>query len=635
MADSSTTVPDLLTTDSAPAQPRVLLLGWEYAPRLTGGLGTASVRLAHALASKVELSVIVPRLPEADEADDGATEPPLSELVAATDGPDELRSFPASIEWPDQPLVARPQPRLPSTDGKTAQRESSLSVAAPPTMVSRLQVLSELTAAQVHAATAPRRPPRYEVFAKQVLHVALGVASPYVDGPAEERVTTTEEPEVREVAPEALQIVDEKTVFGTRQHVVVVTEEVPVAVEMPARQPEALPEPETVETATLEVGETAVLEKAETATLEEAEELLAAVGSEKEVLAEEVHASAVPKPAAAEGLQTEVRSAFDPVAEALAPFRNPALNPLTLPSTNAEVVQFARLAARLASGEAVDVVYAHDWPTFLAGVEIRLEKRVPLVLHVHSTSYDRHGPRPNGWVFELERAAFRAADRIVAVSSYGAQVLAEQYNVDPKRIRVVHHGLAAGPLGPQWEARPVVEAPLVLFIGRLTAQKNPLGFVEIARRVAAEVPQARFAIAGDGPLREKIRQAAAEAGFDEQHFKLLGFLDDDAVTAKLAEAAVVCLPARSEPFGLAALEAAAAGVPLVLSTTTGAAEVLPGALTADYDDAAGLAGHVTHLLRDEPARRRAVRENAAAARRLTWERAAEEVFEILCEVQIG
>lgn len=617
MADSSTTAPDLLSAAGA-APPRVLLLGWEYAPRLTGGLGTASVRLAHALADKVELSVIVPRLPEEEEMVEAAADPLLSELAASGDGPDELRHFPPSAEWPDEPMVARPSPARaaatsPPGDAGPALVAGLNGTAPAPSRPAaqmgqsgtRLQVLSELTAEQVRAATAPRRPPRYEVFAKQVLHVAIGVPSPYADGPAEERLVA---PEVRAVAPETLA---EVPVVANRETAMVEEEMTPVPM---STDPEALPEPEVAEAAAL----------AANGPLTEAEPAAEAPASEG------VDAA----PATAEELRPEVGNPSpDPVAEALAPFRKPALDPLALPSTNAEVVQFARLAARLASGEDLDVVYAHDWPTFLAGVEIRLEKRVSLVLHVHSTSYDRHGPRPHGWVFELERAAFRAADRIVAVSEYGARVLTEQYGVNAQRIRVVHHGLTAGPLGPQWEARPVGAEPLVLFIGRLTAQKNPLGFVEIARRVAAEVPQARFAIAGDGPLREKVRQAAATAGFDEQDFELLGFLDDEAVTAKLAEAAVVCLPACSEPFGLAALEAAAAGVPLVLSTTTGAAEVLPGALTADADDPATLAVHVTHLLRDEPARRRAVRENAAAARRLTWERAAEEVLTILQEAR--
>jgi glycogen synthase len=604
---------------ASPTLPRVLLLGWEYAPRLTGGLGTASVRLAHELARHVELSVIVPRLPEvaagAEEAE--TLEPPLSALATTTDdGPDALRHFPPSAEWPEEPLADRPDRR----SNQSAFRPAPVApvggraadpVAAPErlphfsqALPARLTALSHLTPAAVRAATVPPRPPKYEVFARQVQYVGVDLPSPYADVP---------EATVREsVRLEIVETVSE--VVKSESHL----EEPESYLEEPEshlEEPKShLEEPESY------------LEEPESH-LEEPESHL----EEPESYLEEPesHADEMEAPEEARLVEAPLP---DPLAEALAPFQRPAINPLTLPSSNTEVVQFARLAARVASADEVDVIYAHDWPTFLAGVEIRLAKRVPLVLHVHSTSYDRHGPQSHGWVYELERAAFRAADRIVAVSQYGAEVLQQHYGVDAARLRVVHHGLAAGPLGPQWEARPVGDAPQVLFVGRLTGQKNPLGFVDIARLVADELPNVRFVVAGDGPLRDQVRRAADEAELEEPQFELLGFLNDVDVTAALLASAVVCLPARSEPFGLVALEAAAAGVPLVLSTTTGAAEVLPGVLTADWNDAAAMADHVLALLRDEPARRRAVRENAAAARRLTWERAAYEVMEVFKEV---
>ena len=584
---------DPAETSAALTLPRVLLLGWEYAPRLTGGLGTASVRLAHALAERTELSVIVPRLPDAPDADDPDAEPPLSVLAAATNGPDELRHFPESADWtaerPRRPSLSPVSRVFADGDGAPAPGHET----APRGWPVRLTALSALSPADVRATTAPPRPPGYEVFARQVHRVTLGVL-PYAEPSALSKV----------VAPLGPPVGATEEPAKLREH----SAALPKGVAKPAEQPADLPQESA------EATETSVTSPEVAAEVPEASVTQAEVVEES---AEQPEASA--------------KLYADPLAESLAPFRRPAINPLTLPSSNTEVVQFARLAARVASGDDIDVVYAHDWPTFLAGVEIKLAKKVPLVLHVHSTSYDRHGAL-QGWVFELERAAFRAADRVVAVSHYGAGVLRAHYGLTDERIRVVHHGLSADALGPQWEARPVSATPTVLFIGRLTDQKNPLGFVEVAQLVAAEVPGVRFRVAGDGPRRAAMQAAADAARLDA--FELLGFLDDEAVTAALAAADVVCLPARSEPFGLAALEAAAAGVPLVLSATTGAAEVLPGARTAPYDDPAALAAHVIELLRDEPARRRAVRENAAAARRLTWERAADEVLAVLEEVVV-
>ena len=562
---------------------RVLLLGWEYAPQLAGGLGTASARLAHALATQTDLSVIVPRLPGADDAGaDPGAEPALSTLATTADRPDQLHHFPESADWSADaaPPVPRPAPR------PAPPNAHPLPLGLPPArgQSARVTALSHLTPASVRAATVAPRPPRYEVFARQVHRIALNLL-PYA-----ELAEETPEPDLPKSETE---LSKSETDLSKP--------------EPDLSKPETdLPKPET----DLSKSETD-LSKSET-DLSKSETDLSK--SETEPLRD------APAPA-------------DPLTEVLAPFQAPFVDPLVVPSSNTEVVQFARLAARVASGDALDVVYAHDWPTFLAGIEIRLEKKIPLVLHVHSTSYDRHGPPARGWVFELERAAFRAAERVITVSEYAAGVLRTQYGVDAARIQVVYHGLSAGPLGPQWEARAAPTVPTVLFVGRLTSQKNPLGFVEIARRVVAEVPTARFVVAGDGPQRAAVLAAAEAAGLTAAQFTVRGCLDDAAVTAALAAAAVVCLPAQSEPFGLAALEAAAAGVPLVLSTTTGAAEVLPGALTAPFDAPDALAAHVVALLRDEPARRRAVRENAAAARRLTWERAAAEVLAALWAVQ--
>ncbi len=638
-----------------PALPRVLLLGWEYAPRLTGGLGTASVRLAHELAMHVELSVIVPRLPDAapvsteeeDDEDEAAT-PPLSALVSADDdGPDALRHFPPSAEWPDEPVAGQPgrggrtqKPSAPTTstadsadsvDWTDSPSNEAPSTQRPASSIgtgraysqpgpARLTALSHLTPADVRAATAPPRPPRYEVFAQQVRHINVDLPSPYAEAPSILRVGEVRF-DANEAQSDANPAQSNETQARSNEIQTQSNETQAQSNETQAQSNETQAQSNETQARSNETQARSNENEAQSS-VNEADNAINASDTD----------STAPTADPTEPLQPLTPTLPDPLTEALAPFQKPAINPLALPSSNTEIVQFARLAARMASGDAVDVVYAHDWPTFLAGVEIRLEKRVPLVLHVHSTSYDRHGPQPHGWVYELERAAFRAADRIIAVSHYGAEVLRQHYGVDAARLRVVHHGLTAGPLGPQWEARAVGAAPQVLFVGRLTAQKNPLGFVDIARLVADELPNARFAVAGDGPLRDAVRAAADAAGLEAPQFELLGFLDDTDVTAALLASAVVCLPARSEPFGLVALEAAAAGVPLVLSTTTGATEVLPGVLTADWNDPIAMATHVLSLLRDEPARRRAVRENAAAARRLTWERAAYDVMEVFKEV---
>lgn len=288
---------------------------------------------------------------------------------------------------------------------------------------------------------------------------------------------------------------------------------------------------------------------------------------------------------------------------------------------NARVIAFARAAAALAEGKEFDLIHAHDWMTFLAGMEIKARTGRALVLHVHSLSYDRAGPEARGWVYEIERQAMAAADLIIPVSHYTGKICSDHYGITPEKIHAVHNG--ADPV-KSFHSKKSFPEKVVLFLGRITGQKGPRYFLEIAAKVLENRRDVRFVMAGTGErLRELIEYSAFRDVGDRLHFT--GFLNREKVNQLLSMADVYCMPSVSEPFGLSALEAIQFDIPAVISKQSGVAEVLPQARQADFWDVDLMAQHILDLLNDEGAHAEAVRASREDQEHCTWERAAERV----------
>ena len=226
-----------------------------------------------------------------------------------------------------------------------------------------------------------------------------------------------------------------------------------------------------------------------------------------------------------------------------------------------------------------DVVHCHDWMTFPAGILVARKLAVPLVVHVHSCEYDRAGKNANPRVVAVEQSGLDAANRIVAVSRYTERQLRSQYRVDAGKIRVVHNAVAPGtPPAPATDASPArIDEPIVLFLGRVTAQKGPNYFLEAAARVVTEQPRVKFVMVGSGDMLPAMIERAADLGL-ARHVHFTGFLRGADVDRIYDEAALYVLSSVSEPFGIAPLEALARDVPVIVSKQSGVTEVLSGQL---------------------------------------------------------
>ena len=295
------------------------------------------------------------------------------------------------------------------------------------------------------------------------------------------------------------------------------------------------------------------------------------------------------------------------------------------------IERYADRVADLRDQVEFDVVHAHDWMTYPAGIAIAQATGRPLVVHVHATEFDRSGPFANPVALRIEREGLRTADRIIAVSHYTRRVVMEQHGVPGDRISVVHNGIEP-PRTSSLPTRRRDRRRTVLFLGRLTRQKGPFAFIEAAAMLARRLPDARFLVAGWGDLGPAMVEAAAEAGLGGR-LRFTGFLRGRDVDRAYRRADVYVMPSLSEPFGLTALEAAGHGVPVVASGRSGVIEVLrEGALVVDPDDPEFLADRLAAVLRRRPLANHLRDRAAAEAKDATWDRAARRCVEVLTDV---
>ena len=200
---------------------------------------------------------------------------------------------------------------------------------------------------------------------------------------------------------------------------------------------------------------------------------------------------------------------------------------------HAEVERYARAAEAIARRERFDVVHAHDWMTYPAGIAAARAGGKPLVVHVHASEHDRSGPGRRGRVAAVEQEGFDAADAIVCVSHYTARTIARNYRMDTDLVRVVHNGVAPPPPSASPRGGAGRGEPVVLFLGRVTYQKGPEAFLEAAARVARVEPRVKFVVAGDGDLWKRVVERAARLGL-ARHVHFTGFLRGADVQPRVA-----------------------------------------------------------------------------------------------------
>lgn len=260
-----------------------------------------------------------------------------------------------------------------------------------------------------------------------------------------------------------------------------------------------------------------------------------------------------------------------------------------------EVSRYALIASVIAGSNHFDVIHAHDWLTYPAGIAAKKISGKPLVVHVHATEFDRSGENINQNVYDIERKGMEAADRVITVSNYTRQIVIDRYGINPDKVITVYNAVEPPEDNIIVEAKKHIKEKVVTFLGRVTFQKGPDYFVEAAYKVLQKDKNVRFVMAGQGDMLNRMIKRVAQLRISDR-FHFTGFLKGSDVDRMFALSDVYVMPSVSEPFGISPLEALRSNVPVVISKQSGVSEILKYALKVDFWDIDALSDSIYGLL---------------------------------------
>lgn len=304
------------------------------------------------------------------------------------------------------------------------------------------------------------------------------------------------------------------------------------------------------------------------------------------------------------------------------------------PGLMEEIRKYSVVASVIAQEYDFDVIHAHDWLAYPAGIEAARTSGKPLVIHVHATDFDRSGGNVNPEVYAIEKSGMDKASRIITVSNLTRDIVINRYNIDPGKVITVYNAVDPVDIPDNEHWTRGFDDKVVTFLGRITLQKGPEYFIEAAHRVLKVMKNVRFVMAGSGDMMYRmIRRAAALRITDRFHFT--GFLKGSDVFRMLAMSDLYVMPSVSEPFGISPLEAMQSNVPVIISKQSGVAEILTHAVKVDFWDIDAMADAIYGILTYPALSRMFIRNGREEVIALKWENSARLVRDVYYEVLNG
>ncbi|MBW8332294.1 MAG: glycosyltransferase family 4 protein [Prolixibacteraceae bacterium] len=292
-----------------------------------------------------------------------------------------------------------------------------------------------------------------------------------------------------------------------------------------------------------------------------------------------------------------------------------------------EIYNYSIVAEVIARDNEFDVIHAHDWLAYPAGIAAKRASGKPLVIHVHATDFDRSGGSVNPTVYAMEKEGMDAADQIIAVSNMTRNIVIEKYNINPDKVTTVYNAVEPLSQEEKTKLKKGVDEKIVTFLGRITMQKGPEYFVEAANMVLKKMNNVRFVMAGSGDMMNAMVKRAAELKITDR-FHFTGFLKGDDVFDMFRMSDVFVMPSVSEPFGIVPLEAMQSNVPVIISYQSGVSEILKYAIKIDYWDTYAMADAIYGLI-NYPALHNMFKEHGKAeVDSLLWKNSAKNVRDI-------
>ena len=299
-----------------------------------------------------------------------------------------------------------------------------------------------------------------------------------------------------------------------------------------------------------------------------------------------------------------------------------------------EVCRYAGVVAQLAQGQRFDVIHAHDWMTYPAAIAVAQMSGRPLIVHVHSTEFDRSGENVNQMIYDIEREGMEQADKVIAVSYFTRNIVISRYGISGEKVEVVHNGVERNGNWTLAESGVGEDEKIVLFLGRITMQKGPEYFLQAAKKVLEVMDNVKFVMAGSGDLMHRAVEMAAELGIGSKVL-FTGFLNGEDVQKIYKMADLFVMPSVSEPFGLVPLEALDNDVPVIISKQSGVSEVLRHVLKVDFWDINEMANKIIAVLKYPPLQMMLRNCGNFEVRKLRWKDSAEKCMKIYEETLVA
>lgn len=295
-----------------------------------------------------------------------------------------------------------------------------------------------------------------------------------------------------------------------------------------------------------------------------------------------------------------------------------------------EVMRYAYIASKIARDNTFDVIHAHDWLTYLAGIVAKRISGKPLVVHVHATEFDRSGENVNRMVYDLERMGMEHADTVITVSNLTRDIVINRYGIDENKVVTVHNAVDFSGRNAI-QSTKVLKEKVITFLGRITYQKGPEYFIEAAAKVLKVCPNVRFVMAGSGDMMNKMVARVAKLRMGTK-FTFTGFLTGDDVNRMYALSDVYVMPSVSEPFGISPLEAMRTGVPTIISKQSGVAEVLNNAIKVNFWDVDALADAMYGIVSYKTLSDTLSGEGTTEVNAMSWDSSADKIKSIYKDI---
>lgn len=300
---------------------------------------------------------------------------------------------------------------------------------------------------------------------------------------------------------------------------------------------------------------------------------------------------------------------------------------------------YTKYVAKLVTLGEYDIIHAHDWLTFRAGLAAKQISGKPLFLHVHATQYDQSGGTSNGnpLIKDIEYVGFHMADKIIAISQRVKDTIVREYDVDPSKIEIVHNAM-------EFEYHEINESEstykylsfmkskgykIVVNCGRLTIQKGLTNLMRAAKEVVERRPKTLFVFVGGGEQYNELLQLSADLGIGKNVI-MVGYLNG---TGKEWRDAYRCadlfvMPSVSEPFGIAPIEAITYGTPVLISKQSGISEVLKNCFKVDFWDIKEMANQIYSIIEYPGISDTMLQNSCDELRELTWGKSAHKLVNV-------